>query len=366
MRLLTLELDRYRNISRAELSFEGSALHLIVGENGQGKTNLLSAIYWLATLTPLRTKRSRELVQWGEQACMVKGRTSLSGLTHQLEVGVSEGGRVARREGKNATTSTYFGALTVVSFTPSDLDLVRGAPEERRRFLDRAIFNEQPAHLTLVLNYQRALDARNRLLRDAAPARLLRAYEETLAELGARLMKQRARYLHSLSTSFTQSFHEICGFTGSLAYKPAISVTDPLSADQSALQEQLCVYWEQHRASDLQRGFTQRGPQSDDISLRLNERSAKAYASQGQQRAFALALKISQIELLSERLGERPVLLLDDVSSEFDERRATLLFQYLERFDGQVFLTTTHERHIPTRERAQVWRVQGGQLSAEG
>lgn len=365
MRLLELSLDRYRNISRAELNFGNSNLHLIVGENGQGKTNLLSSIYWLSTLTPLRTHRIRELIQWGEEACAVSGCTELRGLTHRIQVGVIDNTRYNRREGQKVKSRQYFGALTVVSFTPSDLELVRGTPELRRRFLDRAIFNEYPAHLDVVLNYQRALDARNRLIRDHSEDSLMRAYEETLADLGARLMQMRARYIHAISPIFTHTLHQMCNFTGSISYKPAIPIADPLSTRQDVVRDQLAEYWSQHRASDRQRGYTGRGPQMDDFQLRLNEHSAKAYASQGQQRAFTLALKIAQIDLLSERLGARPILLLDDVSSEFDRRRSEMLFSYLHHFDGQVFLTTTHEQHIPAHGRAQLWRVEGGRITSE-
>jgi len=366
LRLLELNLDRYRNIRRAELNLGNANLHLIVGENGQGKTNLLSSIYWLSTLAPLRTRKVKELIQWGESSCGVSGRVELRGLTHQLQVGHDGANRFMRREGHPVQSRGYFGALTVVSFTPNDLDIVRGSPENRRRFVDRAIFNEQPAHLDVVLSYQRALDARNRLIRENATDQLLRAYEETLAELGARLMRQRAQYLYNLSQSFVNTLYQMCQFTGSLTYKPAISIADPLTTREDILRDQLADYWSQHRANDRQRGFTQRGPQMDDFLLRLNEHPAKAFASQGQQRAFALALKISQIELLNQRLNSRPVLLLDDVSSEFDRRRAEMLFDYLDHFDGQVFLTTTHEQHIPARERAQLWRVEGGRITSEG
>lgn len=334
-----------------------------MGENGQGKTNLLSSIYWLSTLTPLRTRKPKELVQWKESACSVMGRVELRGLTHELLVGYKDGKKYHQREGRAVRNRDYFGALTVVSFTPSDLDLVRGAPELRRRFLDRAIFNQHPAHLEVVLNYQRALDARNRLIREQAADSLLRAYEETLADLGARLMQLRARYLQAIAPVFTTTLYNMCHFAGTVSYKPAISITDPLTTSQEVLRDQLADYWAQHRANDRQRGFTVRGPQMDDFQLRLNEQSAKAYASQGQQRAFALALKISQIDLLSERIGSRPILLLDDVSSEFDRRRSKMLFEYLSHFDGQVFLTTTHEQHIPAYERAQLWRVVGGMVT---
>jgi DNA replication and repair protein RecF len=364
--LADLHLDRYRNIRRADLSFGEAPLHVIVGENGQGKTNLLSAIYWLATLTPLQTHKPRELVMWEEHETQVRGEALFRGLRHSLAVSYSTaqgGARVSLRGGKRVPPTQYFGALTVVSFTPSDLELVRGAPDERRRFLDRAIFNERHAHLHAVQNFSAALDGRNRLLRDGAMDSLLAAYEGTLAELGARLMLSRAQYMHELAPLFSATLHEICGFSGSVAYKPALQTSELLTTRVEVLQEQLAQYWAQSRATDRQRGFTQRGPQLDDLSLRLSEHSAKSYASQGQQRAIALALKIAQIEHLSERLGERPVLLLDDVSSELDARRAEQLFSFLDRFSGQVFLTTTHERHIPRHQDARLWRLEAGTVS---
>ena len=375
MRLSELHLDRYRNIRRADLTFGESPLHIIVGENGQGKTNLLSAIYWLATLTPLQTHKARELVMWGEAEAHVRGEVLFRELSHSLAVsyraqaegaqgeGAQGAGRVALRGGKRVTPQQYFGALTVVSFTPSDLELVRGAPDERRRFLDRAIFNERHAHLHAVQSFGAALEGRNRLLRDGASDALLVAYEGTLAEIGARLMVARAQYMRELAPVFQATLHEICGFSGAVAYKPALQTSDLFTTRVEVVQEQLAQYWAQSRQSDRLRGFTQRGPQLDDLALRLSDHSAKSYASQGQQRAIALALKIAQIDHLTERVGERPVLLLDDVSSELDARRAGLLFSFLDRFKGQVFLTTTHERHIPRHEEGRIWRLEAGTVS---
>ena len=124
-------------------------------------------------------------------------------------------------------------------------------------------------------------------------------------------------------------------------------------------------YWRTHRNSDRQRGFTQRGPHCDDMSLQLQQHSAKAYASQGQQRAIVLALKIAQIESLSHRLKSRPVLLLDDISSELDQTRSHLLFSFLNRFEGQVFISSTHEQYIPIQHNALIWRVNAGCITGD-
>ena len=366
MYLQDLQLDRYRNITQADLHFHPQ-FNLIVGENGQGKTNLLSAIYWLSTLTPLPSQQVRELIQWGERETFVQGKIFLQGLVHRLGVSYDKHKRIAYREEKRCKSQNYFGALSVVSFTPQDLTIVKGSPESRRRFIDRGIFTEQSNHLDTVLRFQRALDRRNQLLREGGDARLLSAYEATLAESGAWLMLSRARYTQTLSPRFTNTLREVSHFEGTLTYKPGIQTSPPLEVGLEVLQAELMRYWESHRQSDRNRGFTQRGPQVDDFSLRLADRSAKSYASQGQQRAMVLALKIAQIEGLSEHIQSRPVLLLDDVSSELDPMRATLLFNYLNRFDGQVFLTTTHERHIPIPIEAEksVWRVQAGHITGD-
>ena len=362
MRLNRLSLDCYRNIRRAHLELH-PRFNLIVGDNGQGKTNLLSSIYWLSTLTSLRASRLKDLITWGERRAIVSGISEMSGLRHQLEVSTDGHRRVPLREGKVKNNRTYFGALSVVSFTPQDLELVRGQPDSRRRFIDRAIFNEQSAHLDAVLRYQKTLARRNAFLKDRASVQLIRAYEATLAEVGARLIMSRASYIHSLASMYTHILHGICGFSGTLSYKLGISVSDPLASTPQSIQQQLMSYWDQHRESDLQRGFTQRGPHNDDLVLRIQDRSAKSFASQGQQRAIVLALKIAQIESLSERLQSRPILLLDDVSSELDRGRASQLFQFLKRFDGQVFLTTTHEDYIPVHEDRNLWRITAGQIT---
>ena len=362
MRLTHIALDRYRNIRGANLEFH-PRFNLIVGDNGQGKTNLLSSIYWLATLTPLRSGRLRNLITWGEQKASVRGWSEVNGLYHELEVKTNGDRTFPLREGHPRSNREYFGALSVVSFTPNDLDLVRGQPEVRRRFLDRAIFNEQSAHLEAVLRYQKALSRRNTFLKERKSEQLIRAYEATLAEVGARLIMSRASYVHSLSGVYSNILHGIGNFSGTISYKLGVPVVDPLSSTPQVIQQQLMSYWNQHRESDIQRGFTQRGPHNDDLVLRLSDRSAKDFASQGQQRAIVLALKIAQIESLSERLQSRPILLLDDVSSELDHTRARQLFKFLSRFDGQVFLTTTHEDFVPVNVDRKMWRIVAGQIS---
>ncbi len=359
MQVTRLRIRDFRNLADVEIE-PHSRFNVLEGDNGQGKTNLLESLFWLATLRPLRATRLRELVRWGSEGGRVEGVVEHEGLEHRLAVRVQKGERTAEREGKTARAADYFGALAVVVFVPDDVGLVRGPPEDRRRFLDRAIFTGRPVHLADVLAYRRALGGRNRLLRDGADALLFDAYEEALSEAGARLHVARADYVERLAPGFVRAFAAIVGdeTTVDLVYRPGI---DPAGA---APAQAFADAWRDGRDHDRHRGFTQRGPHTADLVLRLVGRPARTYASQGQQRAMVLALKIAEIELLEEATGTAPVLLLDDVSSELDPRRNARLFEFLEGFGGQVFITTTDASFLRIETERRVWRVDGGIVTA--
>ena len=261
-------------------------------------------------------------------------------------------------KGKKARNDAYFGALSVVLFTPEDVGLIRGAPEKRRRFIDRAIFTGRPAHLEDFMNYRRALDARNQLLRDQGPAELLDVYEQTLAQSALKLIQSRRAYIDSIEAFFEANLATILGeeYRCSIKYKPSI---DPGDAGVSRLIE----IWAQDRSRDRERGFTQRGPHSDDLIFSILGHSARTYASQGQQRSMVLAMKISEIQLLEEQNKQVPVVLLDDVSSELDAKRNARLFEFLNGFQGQVFITTTDPNFLRIDGDRSLWRVHNGTVS---
>lgn len=352
MRVTRLTLRDFRNFADGDVR-PHPRFNVIWGENGQGKTNLLEALFWLASLRPLRASRLRELVRWSRKETRVEGWVEREGLVHRLAVEVQGNARVARREGKQVRASDFFGVLAVVVFTPDDVGLVRGSPTGRRRFLDRAIFTGRPAHLADVLAYRRALDGRNRLLREGAPEALVEVFELTLAQQAARLMAARLAYIEALTPLFEEAMRSIGGaeLGASLRYRPSLT-GDGVEA--------LATSWAEERSRDRDRGFTQRGPHADDLALGVFDRSARIYASQGQQRAIVLALKIAEIQLLEARHRCTPVLLLDDVSSELDPRRNARLFRFLEGFEGQVFITTTDPGFLKIDAEMRTWQVEAG------
>ncbi len=357
MHLAELSWDAFRNLEPRTLVL-GSGFNVIEGENGQGKTNLLEAVYWLSTLRPLRAGRLTELVRFGADACRVEVVVEREGLLHRLEARIEKGERTCRRERKLCKPPEFFGVLAVVLFTPDDVGLLRDPPQERRRFLDRAIFTGRPAHLSDVQAYRRALEARNEALRTQGDPLVLEAFEEALSALSVRLVAARETFVEQLRPFFLDAFAGIAGpgMRATLEYRPSLASREP--ADHAAA-------WAADRERDRQRGFTARGPHADDLGVALAGRSARLYASQGQQRALVLALKIAEIRLLEALFGLTPILLLDDVSSELDAQRNARLFELLHGFRGQVLITTTDARHVRTPAAARGFHVEAGQVSPD-
>ncbi len=345
VRLLALHVQDFRNLAQVTLTPSAHAT-IAVGQNGQGKTNLLEGLYFLATLKPLRAGRLSELVRWGTQTARVSGRFLLKGAEREIAVEVGGGTRQAFVDGKKAASlEEYFGGVSVVAFTPDDLEVVKGGPDSRRGFLDRAVFNRFPAYLRESREYARALKNRNRLLREggAADPAYLAAYDETLAKAGARIYARRRALMAELAPRAQATFASI-GRTvdpASYGYHPAHLGGDFATTDEASLALALRESLGERLRRDLDRGFTSVGPHSDDVTVTLGGRSARAYASQGQQRALVLGWKIAEIENLETSMGFLPLLMLDDVSSELDPERNAYLMDYLAKSGAQVFLSTT-------------------------
>jgi len=345
MRLVGLRLENFRNLAEVALTPSPSAT-ICVGQNGQGKTNLLEGLFFLCTLKPLRAGKLVELVRFGESRATVTGTFELKGARREVSVVISEGARQAFVDGKKAPSlEEYFGGLAVVAFTPDDLAVVKGGPDGRRQLLDRAVFNRYPAYLKESREYARALKSRNRLLKERAAASYLEVYDQTLARTGARLWVRRRALMGELSPLAQKAFSAI-GRTEAKArydYGPAFLAERFASMDEAELVHALEERLRFRRERDLERGFTTTGPHSDDLFIWLGDTLARSFASQGQQRALVLAWKIAEIENLKSALGFLPLLLLDDVSSELDPERNAYLMGYLAESGAQTFLTTTDE-----------------------
>lgn len=352
MRLKNLRIRDFRNIEEAVIE-PGPRATVVFGPNGHGKTNLLEAIYLLATLRPLRTTRFSELPRFGAKSAEVGGEWEVGGIDREIAVSLEEGKRIARLDQKRVRDlEAYFGGISVVAFTPDDLQVVKGGPELRRRHLDRAVFNRFPAFLGESRAYARALRSRNRLLREGAPSAMIEAFDGPLAQAGARIVVRRRAMLEELGPRFKETLAKLTKgeLEGSLRYQSEFA---PARAEEEVVRETLAKALAERIEKDRKRGFTGAGPHADRLDFVLGGRAARSYASQGQQRALILAWKIAEIENLREHLGYQPLLLLDDVSSELDAERNRQLLAYLEAFDGQVILTTTDPLPLLGRDRGE-------------
>ena len=363
MKLLDFAFADFLNLERVE-GAPHPRFTVVAGENGQGKTNLLEGVYYLLALRPLRIAKPRELVRGGQPAARLAARLERGGVEETLEARIDPAGRTLLHNGKSPPDlRSYLEGGAVVAFTPDDLGLVRGGPDRRRRFVDRAVFNRWPAYLEESREYQRLLRSRNRLLLERAAPALRESFEEPLARAGARLVVRRRAWLAEIEALLRQSWDRIGRLPGALTARYA----GPPEDDEGALAAWLLHELGDRAERDRERGFTSVGPHADDVRFSVEGRDARRFASQGQARALVLSLKVAEIENLREQLGRPPLLLLDDVSSELDPERNRELLSYLAGLPAQVLLTTTDPAPLLSRLEGQsaLWRLSSGRLSLD-
>ena len=361
MRILRLEWENFRNLLPGALE-PSAGVNEVFGENAQGKTNLLEAMWLFTGERSFRGARDSELVRRGTD----RAKLTLSFYSESREqtAGITvENGRrsaVLNRIPKGPC-SALIGKFCAVVFSPEHLSLVRGGPAERRDFVDSALCQIRPGYAALLAGYSRVLFQRNALLKDiprhAELMDTLPIWDARLAEFGERVVRRRMDYLKALNAPAADFYAGIGGNRETLA----------LSYRKSA--EDLKKALAEGRREDILSGHTGAGPHRDDIEITVNGLSARAFASQGQKRSAVLAMKLAEAELLTRAEGERPVIFLDDVLSELDAGRRDYLLNHLTDF--QVFLTCCEPSvgrgpngALPAGKSA-LFRMEGGVLSEE-
>ncbi|MBF0161890.1 MAG: DNA replication and repair protein RecF [Magnetococcales bacterium] len=349
MQLERLRIRDFRNISQADLRWS-DGLNLLLGDNGQGKSNLLEAIGLLASGRSFRRAPASLLRRHGQEGFHLHGEVISGGLTHHLEFASRSGQQMVRLNGKGVTTTSAMGqVLAAVVLTPDAPALIRGAPEARRDHLDWMLFCQRRGYAGLVRDYQSALRARNQLLRSQCRnGGEFDAWESRLAHLGGEMTRQRQQMLQQVEVA-------LAPFLEAMALDPQgyrWHMRCQVEPDDYA------TALVRSRPADQRSGCTSVGPHRDDPLFLYHGRALARFASRGQQKRFLLALKLAEARLLQERLGEAPLLLLDDPGTELDQEGAQCLMRVLAAGENQLFVATCAAAALPGFARRPVQRLQ--------
>jgi DNA replication and repair protein RecF len=363
MRLASIEAVNFRNLS-GKIEW-GPRLNIVYGNNGQGKTNWLEAIYLLARTKSFRTQRLQEAIRFGEEIAIVRGTvTAGSNLERDLQVSLHDNSKTIFVNSKRETLTRYLTQLQIFSFTAADLEVVRGAPEARRRFLDRGISSLKPAYLKTISDYAKVIKQKNRLLQLANEGDfglektedLLAPWNAQLIQLGAQLHREREQYAAALNLTLERQLFERRDV--STRYVSSLDGKGDLTDYESLLRSRL----ELRIPAELSAGHALIGPHRDDLEILLEGREIRVYGSSGQQRSALLLLDLAAISLYNLASNDQPVFIIDDVDAELDERRIKRLLEYLEN-RTQTFITTSKRNHVEGFfSKANVYEIEEGKV----
>ncbi|WP_042352992.1 DNA replication/repair protein RecF [Bacillus massiliigorillae] len=345
MYIESLKVKNYRNYEKLEVSFENK-VNVILGENAQGKTNIMESIYVLAMAKSHRTSNDKELIRWDEEYAKIEGRIHKRNSTIPLELVISKKGKKAKSNHiEQQRLSQYVGNMNVVMFAPEDLNLVKGSPQVRRRFIDMEIGQVSALYLHDYSQFQKILQQRNHYLKllqikKQTDLAMLDVLTEQFIQYAVKIIEKRFQFL-TLLQKWAEPIHDGISRgleTLKIQYKPSVDVSE--SMDLSTMIDKYTEKFIKIKQREIDRGVTLFGPHRDDLAFIVNGRDVQTFGSQGQQRTTALSLKLAEIELIHAEIGEYPILLLDDVLSELDDYRQSHLLNTIQG-KVQTFVTTT-------------------------
>ncbi len=373
MYLRTLALKNFRNFESLQLEF-APQVNIFTGRNAQGKTNLLEAIYFLALTRSQRTSSERELIRFDEKFASLKGEVITGHLPVNLRLVISaQGKRAWVNDSQQQKLSNYVGQLNAVLFSPEDLELVKGAPALRRRFMDLEFGQISPDYLYYASQYRQVLQQRNNYLKQLMQGAshdqvFLDVLSDQLAGVAAELTRRRLDFAAQLD-HYAETAHAAISATGEklrIEYAPALSTISPADKTEDIYQK-LKDFFAENKRREIRKGTTLTGPHRDDLHFILNGRNAHLYASQGQQRTIALSMKLAETDLVNQVKGEYPLLLLDDVMSELDQKRQSALLNFIHG-RTQTFITTTDLAGISWEimKQPRIYHIEAGKVNEEG
>lgn len=360
MKINNITLENYRNIENMSVDFDD--VNIIWGENAQGKTNLIEAIYLFTGSRSFRGTKDKELIKFGRNKCNLQIEFFSNNRLQNAQIEISDKKR-GKLNGIGKKSCTAFSdEIKAIVFSPEHLSMIKNGPSERRNFIDNALCQLKMNYRSVLKEYNKALKQRNYILKNADNIdeieSILTVWDITLANAGAKIIYQRLKYIEAL-LPFVKDI-----FSGISNGKEEINISYlsfcEYEADFQKIQEDLFVKLENHRRIDHKAGTTLCGPHRDDIKIKINDIDVRSFGSQGQQRSCVLALKLAEASLLEKMTTIKPIALLDDVMSELDEKRQDYILNHIKNL--QVFITCCDKETILRLKEGKTFHIQNGWL----
>ncbi len=350
MKVKKLEIQNFRNISDISLEFDNE-INVICGENAQGKTNIIEALWLFSGAKSFRSTKDTEFIKFGETRAKIYTEFNMLGVENSAQIVFDDKKTAFLNEKKLANTSALAGKFNAVVFSPTDLTLVTDGPDKRRRFLDTAIGQLYPNYIEILRNYTRAVMQRNKIIKDYRYDKtlsvMLDVFETEIVDMGNKIITYRKKYISVLNNYVSKIYNGIsCG-------KENIEIF--YISKNEVLDNQILKI---SRDTDMFTATTSVGPHRDDISFEINSISARNFGSQGQKRSVTLSLKLAGAEVIKEVSGEYPICLLDDVMSELDEGRQNYILNHIRNW--QSFITCCDTSNIKNLKEGKVITIRNG------
>lgn len=363
MKIKNITLENYRNIDNLSVEFDD--VNIIWGENAQGKTNLLEAIYLFTGAKSFRGAKDSQLIKFNKEFSKIGIEFIGNDREQNAEIQIKNK-RTATLNGIKKRSPAQFGdELKAVMFSPVHLSMIKDGPGERRKFVDNALCQLKSNYRKLLQDYNRALVQRNSLIKDLAKNPefddLLYIWNNNLARAGAKIIYQRLKYIEAITPYVKDIFLGIS--SGNEEIDLEYIGADKFNADIDDIEKKLLKAFDEHKFIDIVNKTTTKGPHRDDIEILINKNSARTYGSQGQQRSCVLALKLAEASLLKQMTGIEPIALLDDVMSELDEKRQDYILNHIK--DWQVFITCCDKETILRLKNGKTFHIESGKLAED-
>lgn len=358
MYIKKLSLQDFRSYSNLDILLD-NGINIFRGDNAQGKTNILESIYLCATARSHRTHKEKEIIRWNQECAHVKLKVQKKYVEDTIDFHLSQKSKSALiNKLPIGRLGELFGALNIVMFSPEDLQLIKNSPKERRRFLDIELCQIDKMYYYALRQYSKVLKQRNLVLKDFRNQRdysMLDIWDMQLEEYGKSIIEKRVAFIDELNNIAREIHSDISGKKEKLEiiYMPSIEAHD--------FKDKMIKY----REKDILYQTTSIGPHRDDLKFLINDMEVKTYGSQGQQRTVVLAMKLAELKIMKKYIGEDPVLLLDDVLSELDEKRQADLFKYTENTQTLITCTGIEQSVWNTQKIGKLYNVTKGKVTSQ-